>query len=99
MPVKQIDLTAKQARFISSEIKSGRYRDESEVLQAGLELLARKKRSESKRQTLRELIQPAMDELDAGLGVKLNSRAELTAFIKQVASQAKREVERKTKKA
>lgn len=83
-----LQLSDKQKRFIAQEIKSGRYRTENEVLLAGLELMAKKQRVERKRQAIRELIQPAIDELDAGGGIRVNSREELTALMKDLRRQA-----------
>ena len=81
MPVKQLDLSAKQKRFIASEIKAGRYRDQNQILLAGLELLAKRQRIEKKRAMLRELIQPALDQLDRGEGKTFHTREELSAHL------------------
>ncbi len=81
MPVKLFDVTAKQLRFISAEIKAGRYRDENEVLQAGLTLL---QKQHKQRQTLTEMIHKGIDDADAGRGVTLKSPDEIKAFGKRV---------------
>lgn len=83
-----LQLSDKQKRFIAQEIKSGRYSSANEVLLAGLELMAKKQRIERKRQAIRELIQPAIDELDAGGGIRVNSREELTALMKDLRRRA-----------
>ncbi len=83
-----LQLSDKQKRFVAQEIKSGRYRTENEVLLAGLELMARKQRVERKRQAIRELIQPAIDELDAGKGVTLRTYAEIDDYFKDLRQRA-----------
>ncbi len=77
MPVKQIDVTAKQQKFIAEEVKAGRYRDESEVLLAGLDLLLKERRQT---ETLKKMIQVGIDDADAGRGVVLKSRADLKSY-------------------
>lgn len=79
MSVKQLELSAKQKEFIASEIKAGRYRDQNQILLAGLELLAKRQRIEKKRAMLRELIQPALDQLDRGECTTFHTKEELTA--------------------
>lgn len=83
-----LQLSDKQQRFIAQEIKSGRYRTANDVLLAGLELLAKKQRVERKRQAIRELIQPAIDDLDAGRGVILRTDEEIADFFKNLRQQA-----------
>ncbi len=81
MPVKQLELSAKQKRFIASEIKAGRYRDQNQILLAGLELLAKRQRIEKKRAMLREMIQPALDQLDRGECKTFHTKEELSAHL------------------
>jgi len=49
MPIHQVELTPSHARFISKEVKSGRFRDESSVLEAGLRLLEEAKKREQQK--------------------------------------------------
>jgi putative addiction module CopG family antidote len=82
MPAKSLKLSAESQRFIAGEIKAGRYRDEKEVLQAGLTLLEEQTRRERMKEALRKEIQIGIDQLDAGLGKTMKTRAELTAHLK-----------------
>ncbi len=98
MPIHQVDLTPSQARFISKEIKSGRFRDESAVLEAGLKLLEQKKeRQVEKLKTLRALAKEGFDELDQGLGIVLHGEDELRQYIRKLGKQASAAVKRKSK--
>ncbi|MFO0816089.1 MAG: type II toxin-antitoxin system ParD family antitoxin [Gemmatales bacterium] len=99
MPVKPIVVSAKQQRFIASEIKAGHYRSESDVVKAGLELLERQKRVALQREALKKEIQLGIDELDAGLGVTRSSREELTAFLDELAMKAGVPIQKYKKRA
>ena len=70
LPVKQIDITSEQQRFIASEIKAGRFRDASEVLQAALVLLQKERK---KKESLKEMIQAGAEQADGGQGILLTS--------------------------
>lgn len=76
MPVKQVDVTTRQQRFIASQIKAGRYRDENEVLRAGLALLEKQQRVQ-KRETLAEMIKKGEDDVLAGRVTSLTSSDEI----------------------
>ena len=91
MPVKQLALTAKQKRFIASEVKAGRYRSESEVLQAGLDLLQQQK----KEQTLQEMIEAGIEDADAGRVIRFTSDEDLRQHTRSLL----KKVDRKLRKA
>lgn len=93
MPIHQVELTSKQSRFISKEVKSGRYRDESEVHAAGLRLLeAAKKREQQKLKALRAMVQQGIDQADQGKGILLNGDQELQHFIQALGEKARERV-------
>jgi putative addiction module CopG family antidote len=141
MTVKSLPLTASQKRFISSEIKAGRYQDEQEMLLAGLTLLERQKKYEElvamvqeglddvgqgrvaklsaieavkrhgqilrersarasrqrlgkKHETLREMIQKGLDQLDAGEAMVFESPREFSKHLRQSFKKAVRQVEK-----
>jgi antitoxin ParD1/3/4 len=63
--------TPEQQRFIEASVRSGRFRDASEVLREGLELLRAHEASERRRYEAwladtRSKIQEGLDELDRG---------------------------------
>ncbi len=99
MPIHQVELTPSQSRFISKEIKSGRYRDESEVHAAGLRLLeAAKKREQQKLKTLRAMVQEGIDQIDQGKGILLNGEQELRQFIRELGEKAREQAKQKSKR-
>jgi len=75
MTVKQLGLTAKLQRFIASEIKAGRYRNESEVVQAGLEIL----KQHQKYQKLKAQVRTGVDDYEAGRYTIMKSSADIKA--------------------
>lgn len=88
MPVKQLTLTAKHKRFIASELKAGRYRSESEVLQAGLDLL----RQQKKEQSLQEMIEAGINAADAGRVIRFTSEADLRKHTRALLKKADRKL-------
>ena len=85
MPTKPIAITSKHRRFISREIKAGHYDSEADVVRAGLDLLEKQKLA---KQALVKEIQLGIDDLDAGNGVFVKSREELTALLDGIAVKA-----------
>jgi antitoxin ParD1/3/4 len=67
--------------FVEHQISSGRYQSPDEVIAAGLRLLQDR---ETRLEELRNELRPAIEELDSGGGIKLNSDAELDRFFKQL---------------
>ena len=67
MPTQNVSLSAQQSKFIRQGVHSGRYRNASEVVRAGLRLLEQQEREEKlKLQTLRKLASQAFEQLDRG---------------------------------
>ena len=99
MPLHQVEITSRQSRFISKEVKSGRYRDESEVHAAGLRMLeAAKKGEQQKLKTLRAMVQQGIDQIDQGKGILLNSDQELRQFIRALGEKARERTKQKNKR-
>jgi len=65
-------------KFVTKQVESGRFNNASEVVRAGLRLL---EDEEAKLEELRAMIDAADAELEAGLGIPVNSVEELTAMI------------------
>lgn len=60
-----ISLTPEWDAFVSEQVRSGRYASNSEVIRAGLRLLAEQEAQRS-REALRTWIQEGIDDLDSG---------------------------------
>ena len=67
MPTRNVNLTDHFDLFVTKEIKSGRYRNASEVMRAGLRLLElRKREEEEKLKLLRSLASDAFNTARPG---------------------------------
>jgi antitoxin ParD1/3/4 len=90
MPTRNINLTEHFDQFVTAEIESGRYSNASEVLRAGLRLLERQKEEDEQRlERLRALAQEGFSQLDQGLGIRLNGREEIAAFMDQISEEVR----------
>ncbi|MFT3883134.1 MAG: type II toxin-antitoxin system ParD family antitoxin [Gemmatales bacterium] len=93
MPIHQIELTPSQSRFISKEVKSGRYQDERAVLEAGLKLLEQKKdRQAEKVKKLRSLIKAGTDQLEQGKYTVIDGEKQLNEFFQELSKKARQRV-------
>ena len=82
MPTRNVNLTDRFDRFVGDEIDSGRYRNASEVLRAGLRLLEQQTREdEEKLALLRSLASDAFAQLDQGHGVEISGKRQLADFV------------------
>lgn len=82
MSTRSINLTERYDRFVEQQIESGRFRDASEVLQAGLRLLEQQSREEKeKRALLRSLATEGFQQLDQGQRIAINGTQQLTKRI------------------
>jgi antitoxin ParD1/3/4 len=67
MPTQNVNLSDKQASFIRERVKSGDFRNASEVVRAGLRLLEHQERENKlKLRALRKLAAEGFDQLDRG---------------------------------
>lgn len=67
MPTQNVNLSDQQAQFIRQSIDRGDYRNASEVVRAGLRLLAdNEKQNKLKLATLRRLASESFDQVDQG---------------------------------
>jgi antitoxin ParD1/3/4 len=72
-------------RFIEKQIRAGRFRNASEVMRAGLQLLEQRTQEEhEKLALLRALATEAFDQLDRGEGIALDSPEKLAEYISRV---------------
>src|SRR5690554_3939667 len=89
MPTRNVNLTDHYDRFVEVLIASGRYKNASEVMRAGLRLLERESaEDEEKLAVLRNLASEAFNALDRGEGTRLEGEQELQDFIGRIGRRA-----------
>ncbi len=89
MPTKNVNLTDHYSAFVDHLITSGRFRNSSEVVRAGLRLLEQSTaEEEQKLALLRELAAEGFQQLDQGEGVEFSDRARLAAHIAKLGRRA-----------
>jgi antitoxin ParD1/3/4 len=98
MPTRNVNLTQHYDRFIEEQIASGRFKNASEVVRAGLRLLERQEAEDAEKlAALRALASQAFDELDRGQGVELRRSTDLEKHIAKLGRTAAKRVSRSTK--
>jgi len=97
MPTRNVNLTDRFDDFIANEIASGRYRNASEVMRAGLRLLQEQSSADThKLEMLRRLATVGLDQLEQGRGIEFSSSADLAVHIASLgASRPKRKARRR----
>ena len=89
MPTKNINLTDHYSEFVDQLITSGRYKNASEVLRAGLRLLEQTTTEEQQKLAmLRELAAAGFDEIDQGEGIRFSKSERLSAHIAKLGRRA-----------
>lgn len=89
MPSRTIKLTEQHEKFVAEQVQQGRFRDASEVLNAGLRLLEQEAREDSaKLAVLQQLAAEGFSQLDQGRGIELSGQAELQDFIRNAGRRA-----------
>jgi len=89
MPTRNVNLTDRYDHLVASLIASGRYKNASEVMRAGLRLLEQETREdEEKLSMLRNLASEAFSSLDRGEGTALEGDQQLTDFISGIGLRA-----------
>ncbi len=93
MPTRNINLTDHYDQFVEGLVSSGRFKNASEVMRAGLRLLEEHSReAEEKLALLRSLAAEGFRELDQGEGTRIDSEQELRQFICQIGDRAGEQV-------
>jgi antitoxin ParD1/3/4 len=91
MPTRNINLTDRFDQFVVDQVTSGRFKNASEVMRAGLRLLEQRNREdEEKLVLLRSLAAEGFDELDQGRGTVIEDEQQLRRFIGQIGRRAAR---------
>lgn len=97
MPTLNINLTDRYDQFVGDLVKSGRFRDTSEVMQAGLHLLLQQSLQErEKLELLRTLAHEGFRQIDQGSGIELETPDDLTNFVHRLGERAAATVEART---
>lgn len=96
MPSKNVNLTEHHSEFVDHLVASGRYKNASEVLRAGLRLLEQSTtEQEQKLALLRRLAAEGFEQLDQGGGIELPTEQRLSAHIATLGRQAAKTARRR----
>lgn len=91
MPTRNINLTDHYARYLEEALASGRYKNASEVVRAGLRLLERQEAEEAaKIEALRTAFKDGEDAYRRGESVRLESDAEIDRVFEEIAEEVNR---------
>lgn len=91
MPTKNVNLTEHYSEFLNHLVASGKYKNASEVLRAGLRLLEQRTTEEEQRLALlRNLAAEGFEQIDQGQGIELPNPQRLSAHIAKLGRQAAR---------
>jgi antitoxin ParD1/3/4 len=98
MPTRSVTLTEHYDKFVSDQIASGKFRNASEVLRAGLTLLEQQmQENQEKLALLRSLVKEAQVEIEQGKGIRITTRKQLDDLIDEASQRAVKKVKsRKT---
>jgi putative addiction module CopG family antidote len=77
-------------QFVHQVIDSGAFKSEAEVVSQSLRLLAERQR---RIEELRREIQPALDQLDRGEGIKLKDEDELRKYFESIKERGRERLE------
>lgn len=89
MPTKNINLTEHYADFVDQLVASGRFKNASEVLRAGLRLLEQlTEEDQQKLALLRNLASEGFEQINQGQGLEFSDQKRLAAHIGKLGRQA-----------
>jgi antitoxin ParD1/3/4 len=95
MPTKNINLTDHYAEFVEHLVDSGRYKNASEVLRAGLRLLEQRTTEEhEKLALLRNFASAGFHQIDQGQGIEFPDERRLATHIAKLGRRAATRVDR-----
>ena len=95
MPTRNVNLTGRYDQFVVDQVTSGRFKNASEVVRAGLRLLEQHSREdEEKLALLRSLAAEGFDELDQGGGTVIEGERQLRKFVAQLGRRAAQKAKR-----
>ena len=89
MPTRNINLTEHYDRFVAKQVGSGKYKNASEVMRAGLRLLEEQSQTdEQKLALLRKLAADGFRSLDQGKGLTISSVDSIPGAIAKIGRRA-----------
>jgi antitoxin ParD1/3/4 len=95
MPTRNVNLTDHYDQYVAEQVTSGRFKNASEVMRAGLHLLEQQDREEEEKLALlRSLAAQGFDELDQGRGTVIEGQRQLRKFIGQLGRRAAEKAKR-----
>jgi len=95
MPTRNINLTDHYDDFVDAQVASGRFKNASEVMRAGLRLLEQHSREDEEKLTmLRLLASEGFSELDGGQGIVFEGQEPLGEFLSRLGHCAAQKVEK-----
>jgi antitoxin ParD1/3/4 len=95
MPTRNVNLTGRYDQFVVDQVTSGRFKNVSEVMRAGLRLLEQRNREEEEKLALlRSLAAEGFDDLDQGRGTVISGEVQLSKRIAQIGRRAARKPKR-----
>jgi antitoxin ParD1/3/4 len=96
MPTRNVNLTGHNDQFVIDQVTSGRFKNASEVMRAGLRLLEQQNREEEEKLALlRSLAAKGFDELDQGRGTEIDGERLLQKYIGQIGRRAAQKAKRR----
>ena len=91
VPTRNINLTDHYHEFVDIQVRSGRYKNASEVMRAGLRLLESETAEQVEKLTvLKRLANEGFDDLDQGRGTQLENQKSVSAFVSEIGKQARK---------
>ena len=95
MPTKNINLTEHYSDFVEDMVASGRYKNASEVLRAGLRLLEQRTTEEQQKLALlHHLASEGFDQIDQGQGIEIPEEGRLASHIAKLGRRAAKSADR-----
>lgn len=89
MPTRSVNLTDHYDHFVNNLVASGRYKNVSEVIRAGLRLLEREaKENEERLAALRKMAAEGFNALDQDEAAMLDGEHQLKNFIRRIGCRA-----------
>jgi antitoxin ParD1/3/4 len=90
VPTRNINLTDHYHEFVNVLVGSGRFKNASEVMRAGLRLLENETAEQAEKLTvLKRLANEGFDDLDQGRGTQLDSEENISAFVSELGKKAR----------
>jgi antitoxin ParD1/3/4 len=91
MPTRNVNLTQHHDHFVEEQISTGKFKNASEVMRAGLRLLEQQTAEDAEKlAALRALAAQAFDELDRGQAVEIKGSTALEKHIAKLGRVASR---------